>query len=497
MISTLSWTLFVIAAGFQYVGSDTPGANAEGGQQVSEGQPPKLSADSGKLLLTPYIDACNYTTAKKLSKVTYFEKFTKADAYSGYITVNESTGSNLFFLFIEAAVKTDSTPLLLWTQGGPGLSALFGLFLENGPAAFYSSEIILPRMSTLQKHMSVIYVDLPVGAGFSYTNPDTYPKTLEEIVAHVMNFLKQFLELFQEYQGRDIYLAGESYGARYSVAVADHMLQTPEKLNVHLAGVIGGNGFLGPILETADSSDFLYEVSMLTAEGRVNFSTQFKTMMGLLEPAAKNQSIALYLFKMLFSTIFTNTPPTLFQNLTLYEDHASPLHTKRPLHMQLCYLFLSNSKEFKKAIHVGEDAFFQYNHLPLIYSFAFDWFRDIRNMTQRVLDKTRMLVYLGQLDALFPSVKQREHFAKLQWTHAEAYQKAIRTPWKPSSWESHRGFAGYTKKVTNFIETVLLNMSHYGAADRPDEVYELIMEFVNNSTPVQSEAAGALDEKKQ
>ncbi|KAL3184577.1 hypothetical protein MRX96_031652 [Rhipicephalus microplus] len=410
------------------------------------------------------------------------ESYGVPPAYSGYITVDKVTDSNLFFVLIEAETNNDNAPLLLWTQGGPGLSALFGLFLENGPVNFHSPSNITKRNNTLQKHMSVLYVDVPVGAGFSYTN-NGYPQKLEDIVKHEMEFLKQFLELFQEYRGRKLYLAGESYGARYSVALADHILQNPAEINVCLAGVIGGNGFLGPILETADSSEFLYEVSMLTQEGRANFSARFEIMKELLPQARNHTGAAKYLLYLLFSTIFTNSPPTLFQNLTMYNDHASPLLTERPARLLTCYGFLNLSKDFKVAIHAGENATFQYNNPILLTTFASDWLRDIRNMTQHVLEKLRVLFYLGQVDALFPSVKQRAHYAELNWSRSVEYKQCPRTTWKPKPWklDPYSGFAGYMKKVTNFTEAVLLGMSHYGAVEKPDEVYYLLKEFVSES----------------
>ncbi|XP_075728928.1 putative serine carboxypeptidase CPVL [Rhipicephalus microplus] len=484
MISAWAWTLLILAGSFQGVlGSSLyEEVAAESNQVTPDSEPPENYPINRPLHLTPYIEMCLYDLAKNLSKVTFFQNFTTAPAYSGYITVDKDTDSNLFFVLIEAETNSDNAPLLLWTQGGPGLSALFGLFLENGPANFHSPLNITKRTNTLQKHMSVLYVDVPVGAGFSYTR-NGYPQKLEDVVKHEMEFLKQFLELFREYKGRKLYLAGESYGARYSVALADHILRNPAEIDVCLAGVIGGNGFLGPILETADSSEFLYEVSMLTEEGRANFSAQFQLMKQLLPRARNDTDVAKYLLYLLFSTIFTNSPPTLFQNLTMYNDHASPLHTQRPARLLTCYGFISMSEEFKIAIHAGENASFQYNNEDLLTTFASDWLRDIRNMTQHVLEKIRVLFYLGQIDALFPSVQQRAHYAKLNWTRSAEYKQCPRTTWKPEPWKRnlYSGFAAYVKKVTNFTEAVVLGMSHYGAVEKPDEVYYLVTEFVNKS----------------
>lgn len=514
MISSYLWRLLFFAVILQYVHrseAKVHGQQVESRQEDSNGQPnvrsdvqanPALIAlqtlissltteDLNPLFLTPYIENCSYELGRNKSKVALFELFANVSAYSGYITVNSTTSSNLFFLFVEAEGNSSDAPLLLWTQGGPGLSALFGQFLQNGPISFTGNPSIplSLRPKTLQKNMSVVYLDVPVGAGFSFTgSTDAYPKSLEDITLTVITFLKQFLQLFSYYNGRDLYLAGESYGARYSVAIMDWMLKNGN-LPINPKGVIGGNGFLGPVLEVADSSDFLYQMSMLDMQGRQRFQQQFLIMRSLAESGNETQiMIALHL---LLSTIFTSeTEPTLFQNLTLYSDHASPMATNRPLVMLYCFVFLSMNTT-KAMLHAGVNNTFQLYNEALLRSFAFDWLRDISHFNEHVLNKSRVLFYTGQMDALFPSVNQRNYFKRLNWTHAEEYKNADRRPWKP--YENYYGFAGYIKTVENFTDAVLLGMSHYGAAEKPDEVYHLMTEFIANSSKVQKGQAAATD----
>ncbi|KAL3211832.1 hypothetical protein MRX96_036253 [Rhipicephalus microplus] len=53
----------------------------------------------GPLHLTPYINECEYDKAKEISQVKLFKDIANATAYSGYITVNSTTKSHIFFLF--------------------------------------------------------------------------------------------------------------------------------------------------------------------------------------------------------------------------------------------------------------------------------------------------------------------------------------------------------------------------------------------------------------
>jgi vitellogenic carboxypeptidase-like protein len=54
---------------------------------------------------------------------------------------------------------------VLWLQGGPGASSLFGLFTENGPFSVNSKYYLKRRKYSWTETHSVIYIDNPVGTG--------------------------------------------------------------------------------------------------------------------------------------------------------------------------------------------------------------------------------------------------------------------------------------------------------------------------------------------
>ena len=85
--------------------------------------------------------------------------------------------------------------LYFW-QGGPGGSSLFGLFVEHGPFKVLESLELVPRNQTWNQHYGMLYIDNPVGAGFSYTETDSgYCTDSKECVARNL-----FVALQQFYQ---------------------------------------------------------------------------------------------------------------------------------------------------------------------------------------------------------------------------------------------------------------------------------------------------------
>lgn len=135
--------------------------------------------------------------------------------YAGYFTVNKEFNSNLFFWFFPAQIHSENAPVVLWLQGGPGASSLYGLFTENGPFSITKKQQLLNRKYSWHINHNIIYIDNPVGTGFSFTESDDgYAKNEVDVGANLLLGLQQFFLLFPELQKNEFFVTGESYGGK-------------------------------------------------------------------------------------------------------------------------------------------------------------------------------------------------------------------------------------------------------------------------------------------
>ncbi len=175
----------------------------------------------------------------------------KRQSFSGYLTVNKGYDSNMFFWFFPAQNGNTTAPVLLWLQGGPGATSIFGLFNENGPIQVNADGSLSERPITWNSLYSLLYIDNPVGTGYSFTNSDQgYTRSQDEVADDLYSALTQFFQIYTDYAKNPFYVTGESYAGKYvpSIGYKIHVEnQNPEsKTKINLVGLSMGNGWTDP-----------------------------------------------------------------------------------------------------------------------------------------------------------------------------------------------------------------------------------------------------------
>jgi len=66
----------------------------------------------------------------------------------------------------------------------------------------------------------MLFIDNPVGAGFSYTTNDGYVTNEDEVAQNLQSELAQFFAVFPKLKSNKFFITGESYGGHYVPAIA-------------------------------------------------------------------------------------------------------------------------------------------------------------------------------------------------------------------------------------------------------------------------------------
>ncbi|GFP98262.1 serine carboxypeptidase-like 31 [Phtheirospermum japonicum] len=164
--------------------------------------------------------------------------------YAGHITVNEQNGRALFYWFYEATTRPDEKPLVLWLNGGPGCSSVgYGATQEIGPF-----------LVDTNGQANLLFLESPIGVGFSYTNTSgDYDSLGDDFTANdAYAFLHKWFLKFPLYRKRTFYIAGESYAGKYVPELAEIIVEKNKQLSlfINLRGILLGNP------ETHDAEDW-------------------------------------------------------------------------------------------------------------------------------------------------------------------------------------------------------------------------------------------------
>jgi len=156
--------------------------------------------------------------------------------YSGYL--HPTPHDHVHYFLAQSGGDGDanaSVPLVLWLNGGPGASSLMGAFTELGPFIMASNTTLMKNPYAWNTIADVLYLESPTGVGFSWCDAmkqgDVCKHTDTSTAELNLASLRQFLDAFPEYKGRDFMIWGESYAGVFIPTLADLVYESDLPLN--------------------------------------------------------------------------------------------------------------------------------------------------------------------------------------------------------------------------------------------------------------------------
>lgn len=434
--------------------------------------PETVTGDPGQpLFLTPLIEQNKIKEAQTASEVN-FNGFKKQRSYSGYLTVDKRFNSNMFFWYFPAQSDSTNAPVVLWLQGGPGATSLIGLFGENGPFTVKNKHgLKLRKFSWTQNH-NVIYIDNPVGTGYSFTNGG-YAQNETKVGEDLYSALIQFFTLFPELQKNDFFITGESYAGKYVPAISYTIYKKnpSAKLKINLQGLSIGNGLSDPEHQLK-YGDYLYQLGLIDANGRKAF--QDYEQQGVKYIQNKQFDKAFQVFDNLLNGD-QNNHTSLFKNISGFENYFNYLYPISPFNAELTFMgkYVQRS-DIRAAIHVGNTTFNDITN-DVETNLINDVMQSVAPWISELLNHYRVLIYNGQLDIIVAYPLTENYLQNLNFQGADQYKTATRY-----QWYVEQELAGYVKQAGKLTEVLVRNAGHMVPADQPKWALDLISRFTRN-----------------
>ena len=121
-----------------------------------------------------------------------------------HIEVSPETNGNLFFWHFENQHIANKQRTVIWLNGGPGCSSEDGVLMEIGPYRLKDQDNLELNPGSWNEFANLLFVDNPVGTGYSYADTNSYVSELDEMADHFITFLEKWYELFPQYEKDDV-----------------------------------------------------------------------------------------------------------------------------------------------------------------------------------------------------------------------------------------------------------------------------------------------------
>ncbi|XP_020702657.2 serine carboxypeptidase-like 2 isoform X1 [Dendrobium catenatum] len=410
-------------------------------------------------------------------KVTHLPGFLQQGALpfhleTGYIEVDEVYGVELFYYFIESERNPSEDPLLLWLTGGPGCSAFSGLSLEIGPLKFISERYngSLPNLVyhpySWNKISNIIFLDSPVGTGFSFSNhPQGYETGDKSWSKHAIIFLRKWLIDHQQFLSNPLYIAGDSYAGKVVPLVVHNLLNGNKKQNdleehpkFNIQGYVIGNPSTGELIDynarvpfafgMGIISDELYQGINKNCEGEDYVNPKRPPCASLLQifEDFKSELMTSHILEPKCSlaapkpknTAGTRRSMQVQESNTVLFGPPIPELKCRTYAYYLMYIW-ANSNIVQEALNVKKGTVKEWQRCLDLNYYKKDISSSLKYQVNITTSGYRALVYSGDHDMLVPFVGTKEWVKSLKFSVTDRWR----------SWHVGGQVAGYTESYSN------------------------------------------------
>ncbi|KAF8106623.1 hypothetical protein N665_0137s0073 [Sinapis alba] len=387
---------------------------------------------------------------------------------TGYVGVGvgEQEEVKLFYYFIKSERNPEEDPLLLWLSGGPGCSSISGLLFENGPLTVklevYNGTLpsLVSTTYSWTKISSILYVDQPVGTGFSYSSRTQLPNKPSDSgeVKRIHEFLQKWLGKHQEFFSNPFYVGGDSY----SGMVVPALVQEISKGNylcckppINLKGYVLGNPLTEVEVDYNHRIPYAHGMALISDE---LYESMKRICKGEYQTVDPSNTECLKLVEEYHKCIDRIYFPLI---LTPYceesEDTSPDCYTYR----YLLTTYWANDENVRRALHIAKES-------------KEKWVRCYWGIPYTNDIKSSVPYHMNNSISGYPSlIFSGDHDLFVPFLGTQAWIKSLNYPliddWRP--WMIGDQIAGYTRSYANKMTFATIKGGGHTPEYKPEESY--------------------------
>ncbi|KAL8136740.1 hypothetical protein V2J09_002741 [Rumex salicifolius] len=425
----------------------------------------------------------------------------------GYVQVRPK--AHLFYWHYKSPYRVEDPkkpwPIVLWLQGGPGASGVgIGNFLEVGPL----DGNLKPRNSTWLRVADLLFVDNPVGTGYSFVEEDDLVVNTDEEAANDLTTL--LIKLFNKdstLQKSPLYFVAESYGGRYAVTTALSALKAIEdgKLNLTLGGVALGDSWISPEDFVFSWGPLLKDLSRLDDRGMQRANRLAETIKQQIsngkytdatnswsslegEISASSQSVDFYNFLLDSSNdpLGTSAADPVTSRSKISSKRFAFSRYSSGIYLADNGVDLGSLMDgpIKKKLKIPENVTWGGQGDLVFTGLQEDFMKPRINEVDELLAKgIQVTVYNGQLDLICATKGTEAWVQKLKWEGLKNFNSMDRTPIYCKQ-EEDSSTKGFKKSFKNFHFYWIFGAGHFIPVDQPCTALRMVANITDSPAKI-------------
>ncbi|CAL9230546.1 unnamed protein product [Arabidopsis halleri] len=396
-----------------------------------------------------------------------------------YIGIGEEEEVQLFYYFIKSENNPKEDPLLLWLSGGPGCSSTTGLFFENGPVTFKvdgyngGSPTLLSTTYSWTKVANMIFLDQPVGTGFSYAKTQLLDTPSDSGEAkRIHEFLRKWLSKHTEFISNPFYVGGDSYSGKVIPATVQEISKGIDlgfEPQINLEGYVIGNPVTDTEVEHNLRIPFAHGMALISDELYESLKRSCKGIYENVDPLNTeclkfveeyNKCIARINQNLITRPMckVLSSPRGYIEELVL--PSLSVPFTDCYRYTDLISSNWANDESVRRALHVVKGSIRKWVRCA---SFDTPYNVDIKSSVPYHMNNSikgyRSLIYNGDHDLVVPFISTQAWIRSLNYS--------IIDNWRP--WMINNQVGGYTQTYANKMTYATVKASGHTAEYKPEE----------------------------